>query len=318
MNYSPVDQGFQAILQQVLPLSSAQTHRISQIGVAMLLAKSTCLSSIASFVKATTNQDSRIRRITRLLDARFVTQDLAYQPAIREVLKNHNSKVWHLMIDRSTLWDSKVDLVTVALHCRKRVIPLMWEFVPFGGACQEVYIDLVQRCAQLIPPTQRVIFHGDTEFGRVVMIFALRELNWDFILGQSSHVHIRCKGEQQSRPLSSLPVPHHGTFLLPDIELTSKHLLGGLNLLAFREPKHNGIHRKREFLYLVTSLPLSTSLRRVGRRRWGIEPFHRDLKSAGFQLPTSRLRSPKRLASIVILAALAYLGLMLVFLNWES
>jgi hypothetical protein len=307
MDYSSVEASMQAVLQTVSPLSPVQSRRVSALVAAVLLAGSIHISRLARMLRRRGQQDSRIRWITRLLDSAYLTQDRVYQPVFTWALTGYTASVWHLIIDRSTLWDSQTDVVTVALNYHKRAIPLLWQLAPFGGAPQQDYIALLRRCVPLVPSGVQVIVHGDAEFGSVAMILALRELGWDFILGQQANVHFRQRGDSTTRPFSSLPVPRHGTSLIPNIELTATHLLGGLNLMAFYEPKHNGPRRKRTYHYLVTSLPLHAALRRIGRRRWGIEPFHRDLKSAGFHITTSQLVQPARQQSLLLLVALAHL-----------
>ena len=92
------------------------------------------------------------------------------------------------------------------------------------------------------------------------------------------------------------------------IELFAESLLGGINLLAFYAPHYTQTgERTREVCYLATSLPLTPGLCRLGRRRWGTEPFYRDYKSAGWQVTASQLKSPARQAGLLILLALAYL-----------
>lgn len=308
MNYSTLDVSLQALFQALLPLSRAQSQRVSRFCAALLLAGRVHLSSLARWLAADTQQASRVRWLERLLVARFLRAELVYQPALRQALATYRAPLWHLAIDRTTLEDGQTDVVSVVLSWRKRAIPLVWEFVTFGGAPKARYLALVRQAAALLPPGVRVVLHGDTEFGSVDMLRTLYDLGWDFILGQPANVHVQLQGEARSRPLASLPVPRRGTLRLHGVQLNAKARLGGLNVLAFYQPKHDGAtRRKRSYCYLVTSLPLTPSLRRLGRRRWGVEPFHRDLKSAGFDLPASQLRHPARRAGLLVLVALTYL-----------
>lgn len=307
MKYALVDPGMQAWCRAHLWLSQAQSRRISRACVALLLAGCIQLSSIARFVPSATHQDSRIRWLKRLLDATFMQPELVYQPALRQILSQYRAPTWHLAIDRTPAWDTQRDLVTVTLSCRKRAIPLLWQFVPFGGASIQTYVALVRCCAAFVPPDVQVIFHGDTEFGAVAMIQALRELGWDFILAQQGNTYFKAPDDSELCLLSALQVPRRGTLRIPNIELTRTHRLSGLNLMAFYHPKDYRHVRKRTYCYLVTSLPLTPGLRRLGRRRWGIEPFHRDLKSSGFRLTTTHITDPSRQASLLLLVALVYL-----------
>ena len=93
-----------------------------------------------------------------------------------------------------------------------------------------------------------------------------------------------------------------------NVELFAQTWLGGINLLAFYQPHYTKTGRcTRRILYLSTSLPLTRSTRRLGRRRWGTEPFYRDYKSAGWHVTWSQLQNPQRQQGLLILLALNYL-----------
>jgi hypothetical protein len=291
-----------------MPLSSAQSGRIARLSEAVLLAGEVHLSKVARFVKSESQQDSRIRWIERLLSAPFMCQELVYQPMLKAALQKFSDPYWHLVIDRTTLWDGQTDLATISLNYRKRAIPLVWSKVPFGGAKLCVYVELLQRCAPLIPARAAVVFHGDTEFSGQQMLRALRDLEWDFMLAQPRSVHFRLQGAALSRPLKSLAVAKTQSCQLANVDLFAGDPLGAINLLAFYAPHYTQCGtRKRDIVYLATSLPLTACPRRLGRRRWGTEPFYRDYKSAGWHVTRSHLQHDARQDGLLIILALTYL-----------
>jgi hypothetical protein len=305
-DYLPVEESLQEVFRKAMPLMPAQIERIARLCTALLLAGTVQLSYLARQLKGECQQDSRIRWIQRLLEARFLSQELVYQPVLQVALARFQSKCWHLVIDRTTLNGQHRDVVTLALNYHKRAIPLVWQLVPFGGTDVQTHCDLIQRCVPLIPKDVQVVLHGDTEFGAVALIRVLQALGWDFILAQKASDHIWRPGATQSEALRTLPVTRQQSVCLEHIELAQQARLGPLNLLAFWSPRYSGGHQRRPVTYLVTSLPLTRSLKRVGRRRWGTEPFYRDLKSAGWQMPTSQL-GDQRLQGLFVIMALTYL-----------
>lgn len=308
MDYLPVEACLQEMFMRNMPLSSAQSGRIARLSVALLLAGEVHLSKVARFVKSESQQDSRARWIKRLLGAPFMSQELVYQPLLKAALEKFNDRYWHLVIDRTTLWDGHTDLATISLNYRKRAIPLVWSRVPFGGAKLGVYVDLLRRCVPLIPAHAAVVFHGDTEFGGHQMLRALRDVEWDFILAQRRSVHFRHQGANTSVALKSLPVTKSRACQLAHVDLFARDALGAINLLAFYAPHYTQCGtRKRDVTYLATSLPLTPTLRRLGRRRWGTEPFYRDYKSAGWHVTRSRLQKGSCQDGLLIILALAYL-----------
>jgi hypothetical protein len=308
MNYLPVEESLQELFVHTMPLSPSQSGRIAALCNAILLAGELHLTKIARFLKGDTQQDSRVRWTQRLLEATFMSQERVYQPMLKQALAFFHEDVWHLIIDRTTLWDGMVDLTTISLNFRKRAIPLVWCTVPFGGAPEATYVQLLKRCVSLVPADVQIIFQGDTEFGRAGMIRALREIGWDFILAQQSNCHFRSDVHSDSVPLAHLPVTRQHACQIAQVELFAQQRLGGINILAFYEPHYTQTgQRKREVRYLATSLPLTPSLRRLGRRRWGTEPFYRDYKSAGWHITYSQLQTEQRREGLLIIVALAYL-----------
>jgi len=307
MNYLPVEKSLQEAFVHSMPLSEAQTGRIAKLCEALVLAGEVQLTKMARFLKGESQQDSRVRWIKRLLEADFLSQERVYQPFLKQVLERFHDSCWHVVIDRTALWEG-VDLASISLNYRKRAIPLVWTCVPYGGASEATYIQLLQDCVPLVPANVHVIFQGDTEFGHSGMIRTLREIGWDFMLAQPSHCAFRASIKADSLPLASLPVTPHHSCQLAQVELFAQERLASINILAFYQPHYTRFNKlKREICYLATSLPLSAGLRRLGRRRWGTEPFYRDYKSSGWKVTASRLGTAQRQEGLLILLALSYL-----------
>jgi hypothetical protein len=306
-HYETVEAGLQALLRSYAAVSEKQAGRIAMLCVGILLAKDIGMSWIARQLKRAGQQASRIRWIERMLQTNYLTPQLVYQPMLQHALQAHGGREWHLIMDR-TAFITGIDLVTIALYYRKRAIPLIWCEVKAGGADHQVYCQLVKACAALIPAHVTVIFHGDTEFSSGQMIRTLYGLRWQFILAQSGNWTFRQRQADKMQAFNTLKVPQRGTLMLPDIELYHSERLGGLHLVAFRQMRRIGKRVKRTHCYLVTSLrhPLRC-IRRLGRHRWGIEPFHKDYKSSGFGLNETELRSSQRRARLLTLLAVCYL-----------
>lgn len=308
MNDEPLEEKLQALFRETMPLSPAQIGRIVRLCLAILLAGEVHITKIARFVKGDSQQDSRVRWIERLLQARFLTVERVYQPVLRVTLSQFKDTCWHLVIDRTALWDGRIDLATISLNYRRRALPLVWCPVPFGGAPLATYTDLVQRCVPLIPAGTQVVFHGDTEFSGVEMIRTLREIGWDFMLAQPQHVVFRRRSDRHPQALAQLPVRRTGTCQVSNVELFAQDWIGGINLFAFYQPHYTQAGRcTRRIAYICTSLPLTPGTRRLGRRRWGTEPFYRDYKSSGWHVTWSRLQNPQRQTGLLIILALNYL-----------
>lgn len=305
--YYPVSiDALQQRFQSVLPLSKAQIFRVSLLCYAVLLAKKIHLTFIARVLPQPIQQDSRVRWISRLLVARFMRVETVYHPILKDMLSKLKLNDWHLIIDRTPFISQQVDLLIISLNYHKHAIPLVWCEVPFGGAPLAVAVHLLRQCTVLLPPDASVIFHGDTEFGGREMILALQDLDWHFILAQPNKNAIWLPDSNRPTLLRDLPVKR--TVSIAHIHLFSEKPLGGLQLVAFPQTRRDRQGRiKREVAYLVTSLPLTRRIKRLGCRRWGAEPMHKDFKSGGLDLTDTRLRSPRRRYGLLIVLALVYL-----------
>src|SRR4029078_3020023 len=156
MNYLPVEKSLQEAFVHSMPLSEAQTGRIAKLCEALVLAGEVQLTKRARFLKGESQQDSRVRWIKRLLAADFLSQERVYQPFLKQVLTTFHESCWNVVIDRTALWED-VDLATISLNYRKRAIPLACSCVPYGGANEATYIQLLRRCVPLVPTHVQVV-----------------------------------------------------------------------------------------------------------------------------------------------------------------
>jgi len=306
MDYDTVENSLQAALRQSIPLSNAQLQRLSDLAVALILAGEIPLTKIARQLSHPSEQASRVRWIKRLLEAPFMCQEYVYQPWMIRMLQSHQATPLHLVIDRTDVMDHEVDLVSINLSFRKRALPLVWQLRPSGMTGAQTQKDLLNRCQPLLPPGRRVIFHADNEFGSVEIMRWLRAQQWDFIVGQAAKNYYRLSPTGPARQLCELPVTPTRPVYRHQIELTKAYWFGAVNLFAFHQPVYHRNRRKQAIRYYATSLPITPALRRIGKRRWGIECFFKDLKSAGWQLPLSQIRHPKRLQGLLMTLNLVY------------
>lgn len=294
----------QALIEQHIPLSAAQRQRISQFCSCVLLAGSSQLSQLARWLSRDAKQDSREQWLRRLLNARYISQELVYEAWFKQAVKSYQAKRWHLVIDRTHLVPRQVDLVTVALAYRKRAIPIKWQQVQYGGDTIETYIDLIERVRPLISPDASIVFHGDAEFGAIPMLQYLKQHRWDFILGQRRHYSCRPLQETRWQALETFPMSKRQGLYLENVLLTRTHQLANINLFGF---VHKGKKGQDEPRFYATSLPIAHTLRQMGRRRWGIECCFQDFKSSGWQIETSHLTNNDARDRLLVLLSICYL-----------
>jgi hypothetical protein len=140
MDYDRVEKSLQAVIDQTIPLSKAQKLRIGQVCEAVLLAGSSQISWIARWLPQASTKDSRIKWLSRTLEAEYLSQDYVYAPFVKQILKHYAPDSLHLAMDRTTWTEHKTDLLTLSLNFRQRAIPLAWDFMPHGMSDYALFV----------------------------------------------------------------------------------------------------------------------------------------------------------------------------------
>jgi hypothetical protein len=307
MDYDRVEKSLQAVIDQTIPLSKAQKVRIRQVCEAVLLAGSSQVSWIARWLAQASTKDSRMKWLSRTLEAEYLSQEYVYAPFVKQILKHYAPDILHRAMDRTTWTEHETDLVTLSLNFRQRAIPIAWEFMPHGMSDYELQQALIKRSLSLLPEGIPIIFHGDNEFGSVPLMQYLRDLDWDFIVGQSSKNYYRFSPKGDWQRFGDLAVRKKRAVYLAKVEVTKNYGYGLVNIFAFYKPRFGKKHRKQNIIYCATSLPIAPTLRRTGQRRWGIECQFRDMKSSGWQIQNCNLSHPQRREGLLCILNICYL-----------
>ena len=131
--------------------------------------------------------------------------------------------------------------------------------------------------------------------------------SWDFILGQrnSDYFHM---GDHNWQRTGHLNVTKKRPFFASNVTWSKSHQFENVNFFAFYKPYQNGkTEPKKEVRYFTTSLPITSPLRRIGRRRWGCEPMFQDFKSAGWQITKCGLPTDQARHNLLTLLSFNYL-----------
>lgn len=304
MSKSHLENGMFEMLKHHLPHNHRQIRRLARVGSGVLLAKSTRLSHIARCIAQETQQASRVQFVSRFFESALFIDDTIYHLLLQHALKSYRQPVWHLVIDRTNWIPEKQDLLMVSLSYHKRAIPVAWQIHDYGSTSGVEQIALLKRVFPLLPTQQRVILHGDAEFGSVPMMqYLSHHTNWAFILGQKTVTQFH-HGDWQWQMAKEVTVTPRSSYYAFNIFWTKTHNFGPINFFAFYKPYRIGRYKRcQQVRYCTTSLPITHTLRRLGHRRWGCEPMFRDFKSSGWQIDLCGLPDvDSRLALLQILS----------------
>lgn len=293
------------VFADILPISPVQRSRLSRVSVALLLASHVQLPRIASWVSGAGSRDAHIQVVRRLFDAPLL--EVVWIPFVTALLHSYQTPTWHLVMDRTSLGKGRDDLLLISLSYRGRALPLVWERLSPGCTSSVQQIALWERVLPLLPANRQIIAQGDTEFGAVAVMRWMRDQDWFFLLAQQSNTYYRPCATMTWQYVGDLQVSVGRTRTLAEIEWTQQHCYGPLNLCAFHYPHQNGKGKTRyKMRYVVTNLPTTCRIRTLGRHRFRIECFFKDMKSSGWQLEDTLLHKDKRLDNLLILTAMLY------------
>lgn len=231
----------------------------------------------------------------------------SYAPLIRAVLAQMQGTTLHLIMDRSVLQATQLDLLSLNLYFRRRALPLVWDVIPHGSSNATQQKSLIAHSQVILPPETPIVFHGDNEFGSIPLIQHLRQFNWDILTGQAAGTYYRTAATEPWHPLNSLPITRTQPAYRAAIELSKTHQYGPLNLFGFYQPRFAKNGRRHDITYYATTLPITPKLRYIGRHRWGIECFYKDYKSSGWQIQLSALTHIHRLKCLLSVLSIVYL-----------
>jgi hypothetical protein len=197
-------------------------------------------------------------------------------------------------MDRTDLED-RFSILTLGAAYGKRLIPLTWQLLPFGGTSAEEQIKLLKRVAPHLPPLSqvRVHFYGDSEFRAVPLQQVCQDYHWHWQVGLKSDLYF-CDDSGTWQPLAALGLQAGQRRYLNQVYLTQQHNFGPINLIADWSPNQDNAR------YWALDLPANAQAWRRGRKRFWIEPTFRDWKSYGFDLEQSQIDDPDRLQVLLL------------------
>ena len=215
----------------------------------------------------------------------------SYGPLVEHLLTHWQGREVSLVLDRTDL-GRRWSILLLGAAYRKRLLPLAWRVLPFGGTSAEVQLALLRQVAPYLPKQVRVHLYGDCEFRAVELHRYCQEKGWHWQLGVKSDTYVQINGVWQQ--LQDLPLQAGERRFWQQLNLTRSHSFGPVNLIG-------DWNSKREYpLYWSVDLPANAQAWRRGRKRFWIEPTFRDWKSYGFDLERCHIDHPSRLNMLLL------------------
>jgi hypothetical protein len=278
-----------------LGLKSAQPQ---QVNLALLCqALATCpnchLATLALGLPLPGHRENLVQRLRRFLKTQG---DIvaSYEPWLRHVLTHWPYHELALVMDRTDIED-RWSILTLGACYHHRLLPLAWDVFSFGSTSAEEQLTLMRRVQAALPtdPRHRITFFGDCEFRAVPVQQTCQTWGWHWHVGLKSDLSIRlADGTWQA--LREMALQRGQRRYLNQVYLTREHAFGPVNLVADWAVAQDTPR------YWALDLPADRLAWRRGRKRYWIEPTHRDWKSYGFDLERSQLDKAARLNVLML------------------
>ncbi len=252
------------------------------------------LATLALGLPLPGRRENLIQHLRRTLKNQQLRSTDCYQSLVRYLFAHWTDAEVNLVMDRTDL-QREQSVLTLGVAHRKRLVPLAWELLPYGGTSADEQTALLKRVQPALPPPTRVRinFYGDCEFRAVPVQQLCRDFGWHWQVGLKSDLWFRSPvGEWQ--PLKALDLRPGQRRYLTGVDLTREHQFGPVNLIADWAPAQETAR------YWALDLPANERAWRRGRKRYWIEPAFRDWKSYGFDLERSQLTDPARLEVLLL------------------
>jgi hypothetical protein len=288
---------------QVLPDEDAYlTTNVSLMITGIVRSRSVHQKGIAGEVPLRTQDRSFEQRQRRFLKNERVQVDTLYAPFIRPFLQACKGHMIPIILDGSAA-GYHCQMLMAAVGYQHRALPLAWSVREGqkGRFPAADHLDVTKRAARLVPEDTDVVLLGDGEFGNVPLARDATLRNWYFVFRAACDDTIWVDGEQVA--LDEFRV-QHGEMLWLESVLWTGEQFGPVNVVVTWNDDEQAP------MYLITNLDLPQEALYWYDRRFWIEPMFRDDKSQGFNLQTSHLRDPKRMARLLLIVSLAYLWML--------
>lgn len=229
---------------------------------------------------------SCVRRFARWLENDRIEVHALYGPLLQQALTGWGAHRLFLALDTSTLWNTYC-LVRISLVYRGRAVPIVWKVLdhPSSSVAYDVYKEMLDRVAELLPFPCQVVFSADRGFADTHLMEHLVRLGW--------HWRIRIKGSfwiyrhgKRCCQVNRIPLSPGQALFWHQVYITEKHY--GPVHLALGRPQDS-----KEYWFVVSDEPTDFKTFEEYGLRFDIEENFLDDTSNGFQLESSLIRSAK-------------------------
>ncbi len=145
------------------------------------------LATLALQIPLPGQRESLIQRERRYLKNAQVQVPQCYEPWLRNLLGHWPGCECCLVMDRTDI-EHDASILLLGAAYRKRLLPLVWQVLPFGASGEAAQAALL-RYIQPFLPAVRTCFYADCEFRSVKVQGVCRHYGWHWQVGLKGDLH---------------------------------------------------------------------------------------------------------------------------------
>lgn len=291
-------QELQAVGMQI---SQAQLVNLALWSQGLASSRDCHLPNLALELPVSGRRKHLVQRLRRFLMQRPVGWVRSYGGLVQHLFAHWQGREVALVMDRTDL-GQRWSILLLGVAYRKRLLPLSWRILPFGGTSASVQIGLLRQVQPYLPAGARVHYYGDCEFRAVDVQQCCQNYGWHWQVGLKGDTYVQLATGEWCQ-LRSLPLEPGQQRYWQQVYLTQQKGFGPVNLLADWSPN------QEQPRFWALDLPAERQAWRRGRKRFWIEPGFRDWKSYGFDLERTQIDDAARLHMLVLALAVTTLWL---------
>lgn len=220
---------------------------------------------------------------------------------IQQAISEWGNNTLYIALDTSMLWNSYC-IIRISIIYRGRAVPIVWKVIEHSSSAVkfDIYKDLLEKAARLLPLHCNVVFLADRGFADTNLMQYLTELGWHWRIRIKNSFWIHHLG--RSFKISWVNLLAGQTLLWHNVSVTNQSY-GPVNLAIGRS------QNAKEYWIVLSDEATDCDVFEEYGLRFDIEENFLDDKSNGFQLESSQIRSAKALERLCFLLAMATLYL---------
>lgn len=292
------------ILHQHFDLNLARVKGLAAMILAVIASRSVQLSVMARYFSASLNPDTAFKRMQRFI-AQITLPDHKIAMTIFSILGLKEHEKLKLILDR-TNWKfgrAHLNFLFLAVSYRGVAIPVFFTVLFDKNQGNSNYLDrieLLEKFIQLFGVTRIECVIGDREFIGKGWIVWLKRMRIPFImrLPENTTKIAICEGDfiNANELFSSLKIGRKRFLGYCLIGETDSYKACVSALRTFE---------KQELVVLIHSEDIKNPFPRY-LERWQIESMFRTMKTGGFNLESTHVTDPERLATLLAILTLAF------------